>query len=195
MGAADEVELARMVATCAAYDEGPSGVRYPRGEATGLDVPADPQPLEIGRGRIMREGSKIALLSFGSRLADSLRAADRLAAMGLSTTVADARFAKPLDTELVSRLARHHEVLITIEEGAVGGFGSFVLHHLAISGGLDQGLKIRCLTLPDRFQDQASPAAMLAEAGLDADGIVATALLALGLDQSDALPGAGSVRA
>lgn len=195
MGAADEVELARMVATCAAYDEGPSGVRYPRGEASGLDVPADPQPLEIGRGRIMREGSKIALLSFGSRLADSLRAADRLAAMGLSTTVADARFAKPLDTELVSCLARHHEVLITIEEGAVGGFGSFVLHHLAISGGLDQGLKIRCLTLPDRFQDQASPAAMLAEAGLDADGIMATALLALGLDQSDALPGTGSVRA
>ncbi|WP_395779454.1 1-deoxy-D-xylulose-5-phosphate synthase [Aquidulcibacter sp.] len=184
MGAADEVELARMVATCAAYDEGPSGVRYPRGEALGLAMPADPAPLEIGKGRILREGTKIALLSFGARLGDTLRAADRLNAMGLSTTVADARFAKPIDEDLVRRLAREHEVLLTIEEGAVGGFGAFVLHFLAKEGALDKGLRIRALTLPDRFQDQASPNAMIAEAGLDSLGILSAALSALGLDEA-----------
>jgi 1-deoxy-D-xylulose-5-phosphate synthase len=190
MGAADEVELARMVATCAAYDEGPIGVRYPRGEALGLAMPADPQPLEIGRGRIVREGTKIALVSFGSRLKDTLRAADRLAAMGLSTTVADARFAKPIDEDLMRRLAKEHEVLLTIEEGAVGGFGAFVLHFLAREGALDKGLCIRTLTLPDRFQDQASPAAMMATAGLDSDGIVGAALQALGLEVGAIAPAA-----
>jgi 1-deoxy-D-xylulose-5-phosphate synthase len=184
MGAADEVELARMVATCAAYDEGPSAVRYPRGEALGLTMPDEVLTLEIGKGRIVREGTKIALLSFGARLADAAKAADRLSAMGLSTTLADARFAKPIDEDLVLRLAREHEVLMTIEEGAMGGFGAFVLHYLADKGALDAGLRIRTLTLPDRFQDQASPAAMIAEAGLNADGIVVAALQALGLDQA-----------
>jgi 1-deoxy-D-xylulose-5-phosphate synthase len=181
MGAADEGELARMVATCAAIDDRPSAVRYPRGEGTGADVPLAPEPLEIGRGRILREGGKVALLSFGARLADAAIAADRLAALGLPTTLADARFAKPLDEDLVRRLARDHEAVITIEEGARGGFGAFVLHFLAEEGLLDHGLKVRTLTLPDVFQDHASPAAMIAEAGLGADGIVAAALKTLGL--------------
>jgi 1-deoxy-D-xylulose-5-phosphate synthase len=179
MGAGDEIELANMVATCAAIDDRPSAVRYPRGEAWGLVMPEVPQVLEIGKGRILREGTKIALLSFGARLADASKAADRLAAMGLSTTLADARFAKPLDEDLVRRLAREHEVLITIEEGAVGGFGAFVLHFLARDGLLDRGVGIRTLTLPDIFQDQASPAAMIAAAGLGVDGIVEAALEAL----------------
>jgi 1-deoxy-D-xylulose-5-phosphate synthase len=182
MGAGDEVELAHMVATCAAIDDHPSAVRYPRGEAWGLNMPETPQVLEIGKGRILREGTKIAILSFGARLADASKAADRLAAMGLSTTLADARFAKPLDEDLVRRLAREHEVLITIEEGSIGGFGAFVLHFLARDGLLDRGVAIRTLTLPDIFQDQASPAAMIAKAGLGVDGIVAAALQALGLD-------------
>jgi 1-deoxy-D-xylulose-5-phosphate synthase len=184
MGAGDEIELANMVATCAALDDCPIAVRYPRGEAWGLVMPEAPQVLEIGKGRILREGTKIALLSFGARLADASKAADRLAAMGLSTTLADARFAKPLDEDLVRRLAREHEVLITIEEGAVGGFGAFVLHFLARDGLLDRGVAIRTLTLPDIFQDQASPAAMIAAAGLGVDGIVGAALQALGLDQA-----------
>jgi 1-deoxy-D-xylulose-5-phosphate synthase len=179
MGAGDEIELANMVATCAAIDDRPSAVRYPRGEAWGLIMPEVPQVLEIGKGRILREGTKIALLSFGARLADASKAADRLAAMGLSTTLADARFAKPLDEDLVRRLAREHEVLITIEEGAVGGFGAFVLHFLARDGLLDRGVGIRTLTLPDIFQDQASPTAMIAAAGLGVDGIVEAALEAL----------------
>ncbi|MGE3142812.1 MAG: 1-deoxy-D-xylulose-5-phosphate synthase [Hyphomonadaceae bacterium] len=180
MAPGDEAELARMVATAAAIDDAPSAVRFPRGEAVGVEIPADPAPLEIGKGRVLREGSAVALLSLGARLADTLKAADRLAAMGLSATVADARFAKPLDEDLIRRLARDHEVLITIEEGAAGGFGAFVLHYLAKEGALDRGLKIRTLTLPDAFQDQDSPAAMIRQAGLDADGILAAALAALG---------------
>jgi 1-deoxy-D-xylulose-5-phosphate synthase len=192
MAAADEAELAHMVATCAAIDDAPSAVRYPRGEALGVPIPDELAPLAIGKGRVVREGTTIALLSYGARLADALKAADRLAAMGLSTTVADARFAKPLDEDLIRRLAREHEVLITIEEGAVGGFGAFVLHFLAKEGALDCGLRIRTLTLPDRFQDQDSPAAQIAEAGLDADSIAAAALTALG---RDALTGEGEARA
>jgi 1-deoxy-D-xylulose-5-phosphate synthase len=193
MGAADEVELARMVATCAAIDDRPSAVRYPRGEALGTPMPAFDEigPIEIGKGRIVREGTKVALLSFGARFGDATKAADRLAAQGFSTTLADARFAKPLDEDLIRRLAREHEVLITIEEGAVGGFGAFVLQFMAKDGLLDRGVKIRTLTLPDVFQDQASPAAMIAEAGLDADGIVKAALEALGRGEIDA----GVVRA
>lgn len=180
MGAADGPELARMIATCASIDDRPSAVRYPRGEAPGLVDPMAIEALPIGRGRLMREGRSIALVSFGARLAEALAAADILATHGFSATVFDARFAKPLDEEMIARLAREHEALITIEEGAVGGFGSFVLHFLASAGLLDRGLKIRSLTLPDRFQDQASPAAMLAEAGLDADGIARAALAVLG---------------
>jgi 1-deoxy-D-xylulose-5-phosphate synthase len=180
MAASDEVELARMLATAAAVDDGPSAVRYPRGEALGIPIPDELLPLEIGKGRVVREGSAIALVSYGARLGDSLKAADRLAAMGLSTTVADARFAKPLDEDLIRRLAREHEVLLTIEEGARGGFGAFVLHFLAAEGALDRGLKVRTLTLPDTFQDQDKPEAMISQAGLDADGIVAAALAALG---------------
>jgi 1-deoxy-D-xylulose-5-phosphate synthase len=180
MAAADEAELVHMVATAAAIDDGPSVVRYPRGEGTGVERPERGTPLPIGKGRILREGTKIALLSFGARLGECLRAAEDLAARGLPTTVADARFAKPLDTDLVSRLAREHEVLVTIEEGAVGGFASHVLQFLATSGQLDRGLRVRPMVLPDRFIDHAGPAVQYAEAGLDAAHIVATALAALG---------------
>jgi 1-deoxy-D-xylulose-5-phosphate synthase len=190
MAASDEAELARMVATCAAIDDAPSAVRYPRGEAMGVAIPQILTPLEIGKGRILREGNKVAILSLGARLGEALKAADRLGGMGLSTTVADARFAKPLDEDLIRRLAREHEVLITIEEGAVGGFGSFVLHYLAKEGALDRGLKIRPLTLPDIFQDHDKPEAMYAAAGLDVDGIVAAALAALGRNDLE-----GAVRA
>ena len=154
MAAADEADLVHMVATAAAIDDRPSAVRYPRGEGIGIPLPAEGIPLEIGKGRILREGHKVALLSFGGRLAECLKAADELAAFGLSATVADARFAKPLDLDLVLRLAREHEVLITIEEGSVGGFGAFVLHELAEAGTLDRGLKVRTMVLPDIFQDQ-----------------------------------------
>jgi 1-deoxy-D-xylulose-5-phosphate synthase len=180
MGAADEAELAHMVATAAAIDDRPSAFRFPRGDGVGVTIPELADPLEIGRGRIVREGTAVAILSFGTRLADSLKAAEMLAARGLSTTVADARFAKPLDIDLVLRLAREHEALITIEEGAVGGFGAFVLHALAEHGALDRGLKVRTMTLPDIFQDQDKPEAMYAAAGLDAEGIVRVALSALG---------------
>ena len=182
MAASDEAELARMVATAAVIDDRPSAFRYPRGEGLGVAIPDPAQPLEIGKGRIVREGSAVAILSFGTRLSHSLKAADMLAARGLSTTVADARFAKPLDIDLLLRLAREHEALITVEEGAMGGFGAFVLQELAAHGALDRGLKVRTLTLPDIFQDQDKPEVMYAQAGLDADGIVAGALAALGVD-------------
>ncbi len=157
MAAADEADLVHMVATCAAFDDGPSAVRYPRGDGIGVPLPERGVPLEIGRGRIMREGTTIALLSFGGRLSECMKAAQELASYGLSTTVADARFAKPLDTDLINRLAREHEVVITVEEGAVGGFGSHVLHHLAGNGLLDHGLKIRTMMLPDLFLEHDSP--------------------------------------
>jgi 1-deoxy-D-xylulose-5-phosphate synthase len=182
MAAADEAELVHMVATQVAIDDRPSALRYPRGEGIGVPLPAEGQPLEIGKGRVLREGHKVALLSFGARLGECLKAADELAALGLSTTVADARFAKPLDTELLLRLAREHEVLITIEEGAIGGFGSHVLQTLAEHGLLDRGLKVRAMVLPDVFIDQDTPAAMYAKAGLDAHAIVAKVFEALGKD-------------
>jgi 1-deoxy-D-xylulose-5-phosphate synthase len=180
MAAADEAELKHMVATAIAIDDRPSAFRYPRGEGVGVDLPERGQPLEIGRGRIIQEGSTVAILSLGTRLAEAQIAAGQLAAMGLSTTVADARFAKPLDRDLIRRLARNHEVLITVEEGAVGGFGSHVLHTLALDGLLDHGLKVRPMVLPDRFIDHDRPERMYDEAGLAASGIVATALSALG---------------
>jgi 1-deoxy-D-xylulose-5-phosphate synthase len=182
MAAADEAELMHMVATQVAIDDAPSALRYPRGEGLGVPMPAEGKPLEIGKGRIVREGHKVALLSYGTRLGECLKAADELAAHGLSTTVADARFAKPLDVDLLLRLAREHEVLITIEEGAIGGFGAYVLQTLAEQGVLDRGLKVRMMVLPDVFIDQDSPAAMYAAAKLDAKGIVAKAFEALGKD-------------
>ena len=179
MAAADEAELMHMVATCAAIDDGPSAVRYPRGEGIGVELPAKGTPLKIGQGRIVREGTRIALLNLGARLQECLKAADELGGLGLSTTVADARFAKPLDVKLIERLAREHEVVITIEEGSIGGFGSYVLHHLAMSGLLDRGLKLRPLVLPDRFLDHDSVSAQYDAAGLSARHIVQTALGAL----------------
>ncbi len=187
MAAADEAELVHMVATAAAYDEGPIAFRYPRGEGVGVERPERGVPLEIGRGRIVREGSKIALLSLGTRLAPCLAAAEQLAGFGLSTTVADARFAKPVDRELVLRLAREHEVLVVVEEGAVGGFGSHVLTLLAEAGALDRGLKVRTLALPDRFIEQDAPSAQLSEAGLDVEGIVRGVFGALGRQEDAAL--------
>ena len=182
MGPSDEAELAHAVATAVAIDDRPSAFRYPRGEGTGAAIPALAEAFEIGKGRIVREGTAVAILSFGTRLGEALKAADMLAARGLSATVADARFAKPLDVDLILRLARHHEALITVEEGAVGGFGAFVLQALAEHGALDRGLKVRSLVLPDIFQDQDKPEVMYAQAGLDADGIVRGALAALGVD-------------
>jgi 1-deoxy-D-xylulose-5-phosphate synthase len=180
MAAADEAELVHMVSTAAAIDDRPSALRYPRGEGIGVPLPTEGKPLEIGKGRIIREGSKIALLSFGARLGECLKAADELATYGLSTTVADARFAKPLDVDLLLRLAREHEVLLTIEEGSIGGFAGFVMQALAEHGVLDRGLKVRSMVLPDIFVDQDSSNAMYAKAGLDAKGIVAKAFQALG---------------
>ena len=182
MAAADEAELVHMVATAAAIDDRPSAFRYPRGEGTGVPLPSEGKPLEIGKGRIVRQGSKVALLSFGARLSECLSAADELAAFGLSTTVADARFAKPLDVDLVLRLAREHEVLVTIEEGSIGGFGSYVLQSLAEHGMLDAGLKVRSMVLPDIFIDHDTPATQYAKAGLDAPGIVTKVFEALGKD-------------
>jgi 1-deoxy-D-xylulose-5-phosphate synthase len=170
-----------MVATAAAHDTGPIAVRYPRGEGVGLALPARGTPLPIGKGRIVREGTKVALLSLGTRLTECLKAADDLAARGLSTTVADARFAKPLDAALIEQLARTHEVLLTVEEGSSGGFGASVLQHLAAAGALDRGLKIRTLCMPDIFFEHAKPEDQLHEAGLSAAGIVQSALTALGI--------------
>ncbi len=180
MAPSDEVELMDMVATSAIIDDQPSAIRYPRGESTGLELPARGTPLAIGRGRILREGSSVAILSLGTRLADSLRAADELQARGLSTTVADARFAKPFDTAMVEQLARHHAVLVVVEEGSIGGFGAHVLQHLAMRGLLDGGVKVRSMTLPDYFIDHNTPAAQIVEAKLGAKDIVATVMNALG---------------
>jgi 1-deoxy-D-xylulose-5-phosphate synthase len=181
MAAADEAELVHMVATAAAHDEGPIAFRYPRGEGVGVEMPARGVPLEIGRGRVLREGTRVAILSFGTRLGESLKAAEALAARGVSVTVADARFAKPLDRDLILRLAQEHEALLTVEEGAVGGFGSHVAQTLAEAGVFDRGLKFRSLVLPDIFIDQASPEAMYRVAGLDAANIEMKVLDALGV--------------
>jgi 1-deoxy-D-xylulose-5-phosphate synthase len=182
MAPSDEAELMHAVATAAAIDDRPSAFRYPRGEGLGVALPARGTPWEIGKGRIVREGGKVAILALGPRLADALRAADELTARGFPTTVADARFMKPLDTDLVNQLARHHEVLITIEDGAAGGFSAAVAHHLAWSGAFDSGLKFRPMTLPDRLIDHNTPAAQLIEAGLTTADIVAHAIAALGVD-------------
>jgi 1-deoxy-D-xylulose-5-phosphate synthase len=183
MAPADEAELVHMVATATAIDDRPSALRYPRGEGTGVALPTKAEVLTLGCGRLMREGSSVAILSLGTRLAEAMRAADELATRGLSCTVADARFAKPLDTAMVEQLARHHEVLVTIEEGAAGGFGSAVMQHLAWKGLLDGGLKFRPMTLPDRFIDHDSQQKQLIEAGLTARDIVAAVLAALGIDR------------
>lgn len=183
MAASDEAELRHMVRTAAEFDEGPISFRYPRGDGVGVELPERGSVLDIGKGRIVREGTKVALLSFGTRLQECLGAADELAAAGLSTTVADARFAKPLDHDLIRRLAREHEVLVTIEEGAAGGFAAHVLQFLATDGLLDRGLKVRVLTLPDTYQDHAKPEVMYANAGLDRAGIVHTVFAALGREE------------
>jgi 1-deoxy-D-xylulose-5-phosphate synthase len=183
MAASDEAELVHMVATQVTINDRPSAVRYPRGEGRGLEMPEVGIPLEIGKGRIIRQGTKIALLSFGTRLAECEKAADELAAHGLSTTIADARFMKPLDVEMILKLAREHEILLTIEEGAIGGFGSHVMQTLAENGMLDSGLlKARSMVLPDVFLDHDSPNAMYARAGLDAKGIVSKVFETLGKD-------------
>jgi 1-deoxy-D-xylulose-5-phosphate synthase len=176
MAPSDEAEMVHMVATAAAYDGGPIAFRYPRGEGVGVELPEYGKPLEIGRGRIVREGSRVALLSLGTRLSECLKAADELTSRGLSTTVADARFAKPLDTALIDRLAKEHEILVTIEEGSTGGFGSMILAYLAEAGALDRGLRVRMLSLPDRFLEHDKPESQYANAGLNARAIVAKAL-------------------
>ncbi|MGB8813123.1 MAG: transketolase C-terminal domain-containing protein, partial [Paracoccaceae bacterium] len=178
MAAGDEAELVHMVATAAAYDAGPISFRYPRGDGVGVQIPEKGQVLAIGKGRVLREGADVALLCFGAHLAQCLLAAEQLAAQGVSVTVADARFAKPLDSDLIGQLARNHAAVITVEQGAGGGFGAQVLQYLANSGGLDHGVKLRTLTLPDRFIEQASPAAMYADAGMTAADI-ARAVLAV----------------
>ncbi len=184
MAAADEAELVHMVATAAAYDNGPIAFRYPRGEGVGVDLPEKGVPLPIGKGRIVKQGNRIALLSLGTRLAEALKAAEELDARGLSTTVADARFAKPLDAEMILTLAREHEVLVTIEEGCTGGFGSFVMQLLSDKGALDRGtLKMRSMVLPDTYQDHDKPERMYADAGLDAAGIVKKVFQALGQEE------------
>ncbi len=180
MAAGDEADLCHMIATAVAHDGGPIAFRYPRGEGMGVEMPERGQPLEIGRGRVLRQGGDVALLSFGAHLAEVLAAADALEAEGVSVTVADARFAKPLDTALIDRLIEGHRALITVEQGSTGGFGALVLHHLAASGLLERGRAIRTLTLPDRFIDQGSPAEMYAWAGLTAADIARTAQAALG---------------
>ncbi|MEO1154626.1 MAG: 1-deoxy-D-xylulose-5-phosphate synthase [Pseudomonadota bacterium] len=180
MGAGDEAELVHMVATAVDHDAGPIAFRFPRGEGAGVEMPEVGVPLEIGKGRIVREGTGVALLSFGAHLSECLKAAEELETLGISTTVADARFAKPLDTDLIGQLARHHSAILTVEQGASGGFGAHVLHHLANQGALDRGLRIRTLTLPDRFIDHASPADMYADAGLTARDIASSAVEAMG---------------
>ena len=186
MAAADEAELVHMIHTAAMIDDRPSAFRYPRGEGAGVPLPETPAMLEIGKGRVLREGTAIAILSLGARLREALRAADELQARGLSTTVADARFAKPLDEDLIRALAREHEVLITVEEGAVGGFAAHVMQFLALAGFLDTGLKIRPMTLPDRFVAHGTPDGMYEDAGLTARHIVDTALSALGSNSAAA---------
>jgi 1-deoxy-D-xylulose-5-phosphate synthase len=187
MAAADEAELKHMVRTAAEYDAGPIAFRYPRGEGVGVEMPERGEVLEIGKGRVLREGTKVALLSLGTRLADCLKAAEELESYGLSTTVADARFAKPLDRELIARLAREHAVLVTVEEGAIGGFGSHVVQFLAENGLLDGGLRFRSIFMPDAFVEQAAPNVMIANAGLDAKGILVKVFEALGMEQPKAL--------
>jgi len=184
MAPSDEAELVHAVATSVAYDAGPSAFRYPRGDGNGVALPARGEAWEIGRGRIVREGTRIAIVSLGTRLGEAMRAADELTARGFSTTVADARFAKPIDTALIEQLARSHEVLITVEEASIGGFSALVAHHLAWAGLLDGGLRFRPMVLPDRFIDHAAPAVQLAEAGLDAKAIVRAALTALDLKEA-----------
>ncbi len=181
MAAADEAELVHMVATAAALDDRPSAFRYPRGEGAGVEMPERGAPLEIGHGRIVAEGGRVAILSFGTRLAEVMKARESLGARGLAPTVADARFAKPLDRDLILRLAREHEALITIEEGAVGGFGSHVAQMLAEAGVFDRGLRFRAMVLPDTFIDQSSPEDMYATAGMNAPQIEAKVLEVLGV--------------
>tara|TARA_B100000965_G_scaffold129403_1_gene107727 strand:- start:152 stop:700 length:549 start_codon:yes stop_codon:yes gene_type:complete len=170
-----------MIRTAAEYDEGPISFRYPRGEGVGLDLPDRGELLEIGKGKICREGSKVSILSLGAHLKEALLAADELEQLGISTTVADARFAKPLDTDLLKELAENHEVIITLEEGSIGGFGSHVVHWLLENQLIDKGIKVRSMFLADKFIDQASPAVMYQEAGLDINSIIRTALDALGV--------------
>jgi 1-deoxy-D-xylulose-5-phosphate synthase len=179
MAAADEAELVHMTYTAAEYDEGPIAFRYPRGNGVGVELPETPQKLKIGKGRMIREGSKVAILSLGARLEEAKKAADQLEAKGLSTTVADLRFAKPLDTALIERLMRTHEVVVTVEEGAVGGLGAHVLTFASDTGLTDNGLKVRTMRLPDMFQDQDDPMKQYDEAGLNAPQIVDTVLAAL----------------
>jgi len=193
MAPSDEAELVHAVATAVAIDDRPSALRYPRGDGVGVALPERGQAMPLGKGRIVREGNNIAILSLGPRLADAMKAADELAARGLPATVVDARFAKPIDGALVEQLARHHEVLITIEEGSIGGFGSFVLHHLAWKGLLDNGLKVRPMILPDIFIDHDSQAKQMAVAKLSAKDIVATALSAMGI--GEALTGGTAITA
>jgi 1-deoxy-D-xylulose-5-phosphate synthase len=181
MACADEAEMVHMMATAAAHDSGPIALRYPRGEGTGVPMPEQGEVLEIGKGRIIQQGRDIAILSFGAHLAEATDAARALEARGLSVTIADARFAKPLDTALVDQLVADHAALVTVEQGAMLGFGAIVLHHLMASGQLDRGVAIRTLCLPDRFIDQASPADMYADAGLTAQDIAAAALEAMGV--------------
>ncbi|HYW17385.1 MAG TPA: 1-deoxy-D-xylulose-5-phosphate synthase [Allosphingosinicella sp.] len=190
MAAADEVELVHMTHTMALYDDGPSAVRYPRGNGIGLPMPETPERLEIGKGRIVREGKKVAILSLGTRLEEALKAADALEGRGLSTTVADLRFAKPLDEALIRRLLTSHEVAVTVEEAAIGGFGAHVLTMASDAGLIDGGLKLRTLRLPDRFQDQDKPEKQIAEAGLDAEGIVNAVLKALRHNSAGVIEGA-----
>ena len=187
MAPSDELELRNMVATQVAIDDRPSSVRYPRGEGVGIELPAKGTVLEIGKGRIVREGSKIAILSFGTRLAESLRAADDLMARGLPTTVADARFCKPLDEDLIRRLAANHEVLITIEDGAIGGFAAHVMQFMANAGLFDRGCRFRAMTLPDIFIDHDTQQKQYDIAGLNAQHIVSTALRALGREVTSIL--------
>jgi 1-deoxy-D-xylulose-5-phosphate synthase len=190
MAAADEAELVHMVHTAALHDSGPIALRYPRGNGVGVALPETPERLAIGKGRIVREGKKVAILSLGTRLAEALKAADMLEGRGLSTTVADLRFAKPLDEELIRRLLATHEVCVTVEEAAIGGFGAHVLTLASDEGLIDAGLKLRTMRLPDRFQDQDKPEKQYAEAGLDADAILATVLRALRINSVAVVEGA-----
>jgi 1-deoxy-D-xylulose-5-phosphate synthase len=187
MSPADEAELRHMVATAAAHDSGPIAFRYPRADGAGVDMPARGEILHIGKGRVVRQGSAVAILSYGTRLGEALAAAEKLAAFGLNPTVADARFMKPLDAELIARLAGSHEVLLTVEEGGIGGFGSHVASFLALNGLLDGKLRFRPLMIPDTFTEQATQNDMYAAASLDRAGIVAAALAALGIAETPAI--------